>query len=103
MAEWVRVAALDECPPGTLRSAEAGGERIVVANVDGDLYVLQDRCSHQDYPLSDGELEGTTLTCIYHGATFDVCSGRATGLPALRPVKSYPVDVRDDGVWVQVG
>jgi 3-phenylpropionate/trans-cinnamate dioxygenase ferredoxin component len=75
---------------------------VVLANVDGDLYALEDRCSHQDFPLSDGELDGRKLTCMHHGATFDACTGRATGLPALRPVRSFPVEVRDGEVFVRV-
>ena len=101
MADWVRVAALDECPPGSLVGVEAEGRRIVLANVEGDIYALLDRCSHQDYPLSDGQLEGARLECIYHGAAFDVCSGRAVQLPAIRPVKSFEVEVRDGDVFIR--
>ncbi|HZD05012.1 MAG TPA: non-heme iron oxygenase ferredoxin subunit, partial [Longimicrobiales bacterium] len=89
MTDWVKVASVEECPPGSLLPVEAGGERIVLANVDGDYYALLDRCSHQDYPLSDGDLEGDRLECLYHGARFDVCNGRAVQLPAIRPVKTF--------------
>ena len=100
-AGWVRVASEASCPPGSIIAVKVGGERIVVVNVDGDFYALQDRCTHQDYPLSDGELEGTRLECIYHGARFDVCTGRAVQLPAIRPVKTFEVEVRDGDVYVQ--
>ena len=96
------VASVGECDPGTITAVEAEGERIVLANVDGDFYALEDRCSHQDYPLSDGELDGTRLECIYHGARFDVCTGRAVQLPAIRPVKTYEAEVRDGDVYVLV-
>ena len=102
MTDWIKVASTGECSPGTLTAVEAGGERIVLANVDGDLYALEDQCSHQDYPLSDGELDGTRLECIYHGARFDVCTGRAVQLPAIRPVKTYEVEIRDGDVYVLV-
>ena len=102
MPEWVRVASLAEVPPGTLRGVRAGSHDIVLANVEGDVYALLDRCSHQDFPLSDGELDGDRLECIYHGATFDVCTGRAMGLPAIRPVRTFPVEIRDDAVFVEV-
>lgn len=102
MGEWRLVANLDRCPPGNLLEVDADGQRLVLANVDGEVYALEDRCSHQDFPLSDGELEDTTLECIYHGATFDVCSGRATGLPAIQPVKTYEVEVRDQEIYVQI-
>lgn len=100
--EWVKVANLDDCPPGSLFEVEVGRERIVLANVDGDLYALQNRCSHQDLPLSDGELDGDRLECLYHGAKFDVCTGRAMALPAIKPVETYAVELRDAEVYVQI-
>ena len=100
---WMRVASLADVPAGSVKGVEANGSRIALANVDGDLYALADRCSHQDFPLSDGELEGTELECIYHGARFDVCSGRAIQLPAIRPVKTWDVEVRDGDIFIQTG
>ena len=101
-ASWVRVGEPDEIEPGTLKGYKASGEYIVVANVDGVLYALEDQCSHEDYPLSEGELEGDQLECLLHGATFDVCTGKATALPAVRPVRIFEVESRDDGVFVRI-
>ena len=81
---WVRVASADQCPPGKLLGVEADGQQIVLANVEGSFYALLDRCTHQDYPLSDGELDGTRVECLYHGARYDVRTGRAVRLPAIR-------------------
>ena len=100
--DWVKVAELDRCSPGNLLGVEAGNVKIVLANVGGDVYALEDRCSHQDFPLSDGELEEDQLECIYHGARFDVCTGRATQLPAIRPVTSFAVEVRDQEIFIQI-
>ena len=102
MPRWVKVAAATDCLSGKLLAVDTGNERVVLANVEGDFYALLDRCSHQDLPLSDGELAGDRLECIYHGAKFDVCSGRAKQLPAIRPVKTFPVDVRDGDVFIEV-
>ncbi len=102
MADWTRVAVAEDCPPGGLRGVMAGMQPIVLANVDGDLYALEDQCSHQDLPLSDGELDGTDILCVHHGARFDACTGKNRGLPAIRPVRSYPVEVREDGIYVEV-
>lgn len=102
MSEWIRVAALDDLSDNELKGVEADGERIVLASVEGDVYALEDRCSHQDFPLSDGDLEGGRLECIYHGACFDVTSGRAVQLPAIKPVKTFEVDVRDGEIFVRV-
>lgn len=101
MGEWVRVAALEDCPPGSLRSVMVGSVPVVLCNVDGALYAVEDRCSHEELPLSDGELEGPILVCQYHGARFDVTSGAPRGLPAVRPIRTFPVEIRDDGIYIQ--
>jgi 3-phenylpropionate/trans-cinnamate dioxygenase ferredoxin subunit len=100
MAEWVKVATLEECPPGSLRPVMLGSDPVVLANVDGTVHAVRDRCTHEEFPLSDGDLEGNILVCPYHGARFDVSSGAARGLPAVRPVKTYPVEIREDGIYI---
>jgi 3-phenylpropionate/trans-cinnamate dioxygenase ferredoxin subunit len=103
MADWIKVSTLEECPPGSLRSVMVGVNPVVLANVDGTVYALMDRCSHEDLPLSDGELEGGNIACTYHGARFDMASGAPRGLPAVKPVKTYPVEIREDGIYVNAG
>ena len=98
--EWHCVADAESCPSGSLLAVMAGDTPVVLANVDGHFYALQDRCSHADYPLSDGMLEGDQIECMYHGARFDVASGRPRCLPAIRPVRSYQTEVRDSAVFV---
>ncbi len=100
--KWVKVADIGDCPPGSLLDIEAGEERIVLVNVEGDLYALENRCSHQDLPLSDGELDGDQLECLYHGARFDVCTGKAMALPAIRPVATCAVELRGREIYVQI-
>jgi 3-phenylpropionate/trans-cinnamate dioxygenase ferredoxin subunit len=102
MGEWTRVAALADVAPGTLKAVSAKTNPIVLANVDGDVYALEDQCSHEAYPLSDGELDGGDVVCTYHGARFDARTGKNKGLPAVRPVKSYPVEIRDGDIFVDV-
>lgn len=101
MADWVRVAAVSDCPPGEFIAVGAGPEDIVLCNVEGSYYAVRDECTHEDYPLSDGSLEGKELVCVYHGARFDVCTGRALCLPAIRPVKTFEVEVRDADIFVR--
>ncbi len=103
MAAWVKVLPADSCPPGTLKGARAGDELIVLANVDGDIYALEDQCSHQEFPLADGELDGGDVVCVYHGARFDACTGKNKTLPAVRPVRAFPVEIRDGDIYVDVG
>ncbi|MFC1574786.1 Rieske (2Fe-2S) protein [Gemmatimonadota bacterium] len=103
MTDWIKVSTLEECPPGSLRSVMVGNDPVVLANVEGTVHAVLDRCSHEDLPLSDGELEGATLVCTYHGARFDVTSGAPRGLPAVKPLKSFPVEIREDGIYLQAG
>jgi 3-phenylpropionate/trans-cinnamate dioxygenase ferredoxin subunit len=103
MADWIKVATLEDCPSGSLLTVMVGLDPVVMANVDGTVYAVLDRCSHEDLPLSDGEMEGAVLVCQYHGARFDVTSGAPRGLPAVRPVKTFPVEIRDDGIYIQKG
>ena len=103
MSNWVKVAAAGDCPAGELKGVSADGTQVVLANVDGKICALHDQCSHEEFPLSDGELDGDQVICIYHGARFDACSGARKALPAVRPVKSYPVEIRDGDVYVDLG
>ena len=102
MSSWLRVAALADCDVGTLKAVMVEGTPIVLANVEGDIFALQDEFSHEEYPLSDGELEGGDLVCIYHGARFECATGRNKSLPAIRPIKSFAVQVRDDEIYIDL-
>ena len=100
--KWARVATATEVPAGELRAVPTDRGPLVLASVDGDIYALEDRCSHQDYPLSAGELEYDELECPFHGARFDVRSGRAVQLPAVTPVRTFQVEIRDGDVYVRL-
>jgi len=100
---FTRVATLDQIPEGTLLGVEPDGHRICLANVEGEIYALQDNCSHQDFPLSAGVLEDGRVECAWHGAKFDPASGRAVALPAIRPVKTFAVRVDGDDILVDLG
>jgi nitrite reductase/ring-hydroxylating ferredoxin subunit len=99
---FVRVGTVDDVPVGTLKGVDANGTPIVLANVDGAICALRDQCSHEEYPLSDGELDGDQIVCAYHGARFDACSGARKALPAVLPVQAFSVDVRDGEIYVEV-
>ena len=103
MARWIRVAAAGDCSVGELLGVDAEGTPVVLANVEGRICALHDECSHDSYALSDGDLEGGDVVCIYHGARFEACTGARKALPAVQPVKSYPVEVRDGDVYIDVG
>jgi 3-phenylpropionate/trans-cinnamate dioxygenase ferredoxin subunit len=69
---------------------------------DGHFYAIADRCSHENYPLSEGELDGYTVACPQHGSRFDIRSGDALTLPAVLPVATFSVAVIDSEVVVDV-
>ena len=98
------VCPLDELPPGSMKLVPAGQITVGVYNCDGDLYALEDRCSHDDGPLVEGEWEPDrcVVICPRHGASFDIRSGRALTLPAYEPVETFPVRVEDGIVKVDV-
>ena len=102
MPEFIRVASVSDVPAGTLKGVMARMQPLVLANVDGDIYALEDQCSHQELPLSDGELDGGDVVCLHHGARFDACTGKNRGLPAVRPVKVFLVQVRDGDIYVEL-
>lgn len=100
----VVVCAIEDLPPGAVRVASDGGIDVGVYNLAGIFYALEDRCSHDDGPLCEGEHDADSgfSTCPRHGARFDIRSGRALTLPATQPVATYPVRVERNLVVVDL-
>ena len=97
------------CAPGDVSADEALGVTVGDYDValakrmgpDGEkFYALQVLCSHAAVSLSEGEVENCAVECWLHGSRFDLRTGKPTGLPATEPVATFPVEVRDDGVYV---
>ena len=105
MAEWVKVGEVGDWapPPGQVKVIMPRGERIALCNVDGELYAIDDVCTHDGGPLGEGELVGDQIECPRHGALFDVKTGRAVTLPAVLPVDTYEVRVADGEIQVRAG
>jgi len=99
MAE-VKVAQVSRVAPGTGAVVSAEGKAIAVFNVGGTFYAIANACTHVGGPLGQGSLDGTTVTCPWHGSQFDVTSGGLIKGPARRPVASYPTRVQGDDVFV---
>ena len=100
----IDVCAVEDLPPGTVKIVHAGEISVGVYNLDGEFFAIEDRCSHDDGPLCEGEFdadEGFAI-CPRHGARFDVRTGRALSLPAYLPVDTFPVRVEDGLVKVEV-
>ena len=93
------VGELSDIPGG--ESVRVQGQvAIAVFNVDGELFAIDDTCTHQDASLSEGWLEDCMIECPLHAASFDLRTGKPTGPPAKRPVRTYPVLVEDGVVYV---
>jgi nitrite reductase/ring-hydroxylating ferredoxin subunit len=101
-AETVTGTKASDIPRGALALIEINGTRITVANVDGTYYAFDDACTHEQCSLSDGDLEGTKVVCMCHGAEFDVTTGQVLAPPAQRPLKVYPVHVAGDVLRIEV-
>jgi 3-phenylpropionate/trans-cinnamate dioxygenase ferredoxin subunit len=98
----VDVAPVDELPPGSVKIVRAGSVAVGVYNLEGEYYAIEDRCSHDDGPLAEGEFDPdeAVVICPRHGSKFDIRSGRPLSLPAYEPVDTFPVTV--EGGWVKV-
>jgi 3-phenylpropionate/trans-cinnamate dioxygenase ferredoxin subunit len=101
-ATFVRVCAVSDLPEQGAIGVEVGGEPVAVVRVDGDVFALRDVCSHEEVPLSEGDVYDHTVECWLHGSCFDLRTGAPTGPPATKPVPTYPVKVEGDDVYVAV-
>lgn len=102
MSGFVTVARLSDVPENTLLPIEANGVKLVLARAGGRVHALHDQCSHEEFPLSDGELDGNQVTCLLHGARFDLETGAARALPAVKPVQVYECRVEGDEIQVNL-
>jgi 3-phenylpropionate/trans-cinnamate dioxygenase ferredoxin component len=100
----IDVGPVEELPPGEMKLVDAGGFEVGVYNCGGELFAIEDRCSHDDGPLCEGDwdTDRCVVVCPRHGANFDLRSGRPITLPAYEPVDTYPVRIEDGVIKVEV-
>lgn len=103
MVEFQRVLEVGELANPGKTLVEVDGEMIALFHVGGQYFALDDVCTHDGGPLADGELVDHTIACPRHGAKFDIRSGGALTMPAVRATRAHRVKVEDGGVWVAVG
>ncbi len=101
MSLLVTVARASELAPGEGKVVEAGGKLFALFNVDGAFYAVDNTCLHRGGPIGEGDLEGTTLTCPWHGWQYDVTTGRHLLDPTVG-LRTYPVTVEDGEVRIEV-
>lgn len=99
---YFQVLAEEDLASGERIFIEVDNEPVVIFKVGENLYAIGDRCTHDDGPLGDGELEDHQITCPRHGAKFDIVSGKAMSLPAVEPTKVYPVRIIDGQIEIGV-
>src|SRR5258708_35388090 len=103
MSERVKVANLSEVPPGAGRQVKAGGRALAVSNVDGTIHVIDGTCTHRGGPLGEGELNGTVVSCPWHGGKVDVTTGAVLGPPPSQGVLAYKGVIEGDAIGVGGG
>jgi len=100
--DFQRVAKLsDILDPGRI-VVEVDDQLVVVLHVGGEVFAIDDVCTHDGGPLGEGELEGHTIACPRHGAKFDIRTGAALTMPATRPTKVHDVKVEGGEVFVRI-
>ena len=104
MPEIIDVCTVSELPVGERKLVEWEDLEIGVFNCRGEYFAIEDRCSHDDGPLAEGEFDAGTCTveCPRHGSLFDLRTGRPKTLPAYQPVETFPVRVEEDTVKLEV-
>jgi 3-phenylpropionate/trans-cinnamate dioxygenase ferredoxin subunit len=102
MATFITIARTDELPPGQGKLVEVNQKRIALFNVGGCYYALDDMCPHRGGPLSEGELEGATVVCPWHGAIFDLATGNVTRPPGTAGVATYDVRLKGEEIVIVV-
>ena len=100
--EFRTVARVEEVPVGGLKGIEVDGTKIVLAESGGEIFALYDQCSHEEFPLSEGEVVDGEVECILHGARFDLRTGKPKALPAVMPVRAYECRVENGEIQVRL-
>ena len=98
---YEKVGQVSDFPTGSLKKVVVSGEEVVVGNVGGKLYAIASKCTHRGGPLDEGELEGSTVTCPWHGGQFDLTTGKVLGPPLLKDEASFDVRIEASTVLLK--
>ncbi|MGM9322048.1 non-heme iron oxygenase ferredoxin subunit [Deinococcus aquaticus] len=102
MSDPTRVLAgpAADLPEGHQTAVDLNGVSVLVVNFEGTYYALRNNCTHKDYPLLGGDVSMGRITCEKHGAKFELATGKARTLPAVKPVKLYRTEIEDGLLYV---
>ena len=95
-----RALALAEVPEDEAVGVTVGAQELAIARHGDEVFAVEDVCSHAAVALSEGEVDDCTVECWLHGSRFDLRTGKPTGLPATEPVATFPIEVRDDLIFI---
>ncbi len=101
MSDWITVAKVSELAPGQWRTVDADGAQIVVFNLDGEYFAIEDVCTHDGGQLTGGTVEGAEVICPRHGARFCIRTGEALSAPAYEPTSRFPVRIENGAIQVR--
>jgi nitrite reductase/ring-hydroxylating ferredoxin subunit len=102
MSDFIKIATVDELPPGQAKLVEVKEKEIALFNVGGQFHAIDNSCTHVGGPLCEGEISGGEVTCPWHGATFDVTTGRALGPPAVEALNRYNLRIVDRNIEIEI-
>ena len=98
----VKLSIINDLKPGQMTCVELQQQRILLANVAGTIYAVDELCTHEDWPLCNGALKGSSVECPLHGSRFDLKSGIPLDEPATQPLKTYPVVVIGNDTFIDI-
>jgi len=102
MADFVKAIPTTALPDPGKELLELGDRMVVLIHVGGKFFCIDDVCTHDGGPLSEGQLDDHTIACPRHGAKFNICTGAALTMPATEPTSAHEVKVEDGWVWVKL-
>jgi len=100
VSEFIRACALAEVPEEGALGVEVAAVPVAIVRAEGEIFAIRDVCSHEEIPLSEGEIYDHTVECWLHGSCFDLRTGKPTGPPATQAVPTYQVKIDGDDVFV---
>jgi nitrite reductase/ring-hydroxylating ferredoxin subunit len=98
---YEKVGQVSDFPVGSMKKVTLWGQDVLLANSGGTIFAIGNKCTHRGGPLNEGELEGTTVTCPWHGGQFDVSSGKVLAPPPMKDEQAYQVRIEGDDVLVK--
>ena len=101
MSEYERVAFVNDVPPGGRLSILVDDLPSLLIRSGDEFFAIEDVCSHDGQPLTNGPVDNCTITCPRHGAKFDIRTGKPLCMPAIEPIMTFEIQVRDGEVYAR--